>query len=54
MIDPQTKRLVEKTLRANGFGQGTSKRIVSLVCQAMSEEKGKEPMRGKGSEDRRR
>jgi len=47
MIDSQTKRQVEKTLRSNGFGQGTAKRIISLIAPALG---GKEPVEGKGKE----
>ncbi|MBG0790949.1 MAG: hypothetical protein H0S80_10680 [Desulfovibrionaceae bacterium] len=51
MIDFQTKRQVEKTLRSNGFGQGTAKKIVALIGPVL-EGKGKEAMKGKGNEDR--
>lgn len=45
MYDFMSKRSIEKNLRANGFGSGTAKKIVSLVWKAIEEEKGKEPMR---------
>jgi hypothetical protein len=50
-IEAPTKRRIEKALRANGFGHGTSKKIVSVIAKAL-EEKTEEPMRGKGNEDR--
>jgi len=31
VFEPKAKRALEKHLRANGFGQGTSKRIVGLI-----------------------
>ena len=31
MLNAQSKRHLEKTLRAGGFGQGTAKKIVSLI-----------------------
>ncbi|WP_207264789.1 hypothetical protein [Desulfovibrio sp. Huiquan2017] len=49
----EDKRRIEKTLRSNGFGQGTAKRIISLIGQAL-EGKGKEPVRGEAYADRPR
>jgi len=48
-IEAPTKRRIEKALRANGFGHGTAKKIVSVIAKAL-EEKTEEPMRGKGNE----
>lgn len=47
MIDYKTKRRMEKALKENGFGQGTAKRIISLLAPALG---GKEPVEGKGKE----
>lgn len=50
-LETSIKRRIEKALRANGFGHGTSKKIVSVLARTL-EEKTEEPVKGKGNEDR--
>lgn len=49
MIDAVTKRALERTLRTNGFGSGTAKKIVSLVSKTIEEEKDEEPAKSRNS-----
>lgn len=46
----EIKRMIEKALRANGFGQGTSKKIISIVARTL-EDKPEEPAKGKCNAD---
>lgn len=52
-IEATTKRQVEKTLKENGFGQGTAKRIVSLIVPVL-EGAGQKTGQGERNEDHRR
>lgn len=49
-MNSQEKRALEKTLRANGFGQGTAKKIVALVGRHFQ---GKDATKEERHEDRR-